>query len=167
MRATCLVRALGVGAAILSLATNSTAAACPETAGPLRAVLRDGELGEPYRACPASAVDATGRTLLVIDPEDFYGDVRGLVSLGASLSSDARELFVRVEALRYQQVISSVKADTVGLGHVTLGGNAVLTDTDDLVLGLATRLVLPTASVYERAWPIALDVGLNAETLVS
>jgi hypothetical protein len=127
--------------------------------GPLYASLLEGELGRAQRACPVSEIAGGGGVLAVVEPEEFYGRLAAsAVVRGSWAVSPAVELNVRLEALRYDAVISSLEADAFGLGHVTFGAIGRLYETGPVRLALGGHLVLPTAyALYWNAWPIGLD----------
>ena len=128
--------------------------------GPVQASLLDGDLGRGYRACARSDVALGGDGLLVIEPDEFYGRLQaaGVLRAGWAPSADS-ELHLRLELLRYDTVISSVDAATLGLGHTTLGATQRLFEGARTRVSLGARLVLPTAfALYRHAWPLAADV---------
>jgi hypothetical protein len=133
--------------------------------GPLQVGQHEGELGLAHRACAASEVVLQGEANAVVDPADFYGQLRGVARLSGSYAmGDSTELFGSLELYRYQTVISSVSAEVAGLGHLSLGGMHQFWGRNELSLAAVGRLVLPTATgVYRHAWPIGLDVGVAAE----
>jgi len=134
-------------------------------AGPVQAPLLDGQMGMPRRACAFSEVGAGGGAYLLIDTPNFYGQIRLAAELWGSFAvSENTELFGFMEVYRYQTVISSVSADVGGFGHLSLGVTHRYLTWNDLVLGATGRVTLPTAvDLYDHAWPIAVDLGANAE----
>ena len=127
--------------------------------GPARASLLDGDLGLARRVCPRDEIALAGTGLVLADLDDFYGHVRASAVLSASYAADEHtELFVDAELLRYETVISSINADHLGLGHLSLGAMHVLAEDDAWTFGASTRLVLPTAlGLYDNTWPLGLD----------
>lgn len=141
-----------------------TAEGMPE--GPAQVGLLDGELGVARRLCPRSEIGFAAAALLVADLDAFYGNVRASAVVWGSWSpGDGRtELFAAAEALRLQTVISSIDAQHVGVGHLSLGGTRALVAREGWRFGASTRLVLPTAvGLYDNAWPLALDLLAELE----
>jgi hypothetical protein len=145
-------------------AAQEPAAACAwpngMATGPVQAGLLDGELGRAYRACPRSELALGGAGLAVIEPDQFYGRLQAAGVLRASWArTEESELYLRLEAVRFDTVISSVDAAAFGLGHTTLGAAQRLLEGPRARLALGTRVVLSTAfALYHHAWPIGVDV---------
>jgi len=132
--------------------------------GPLRTSLHDGELGQARTPCPRSEVAAGATGLIVADVANFYGNVVLSANLWGAWDIDGGTTgaFAAVEAVRYQTVISSVTAEHIGPGHVSVGMTRRLLRAASATLGVGGRLVLPTALLlYDNAWPVGLDVGLG------
>lgn len=131
--------------------------------GPLSVSALDGQLGMPYRACPRNEVALGGDALLLADADRFYGNIRvgGRVRLSALLERNV-EAFVTWEALRFQQVLSSINASYLGLGYLSYGATARVYAEHGRVLAVTGRLVLPTTTGLDVAsQPLALDVGVT------
>ncbi len=126
--------------------------------------LDPGQLGAPRRACPRDELAFGSTASLVVDTDDFYGDLTGSIDLAGSVSLlDFAEAFATLELLRYETVISSVVADSFGLGHLGLGLSVRGIYTARYALATEVRLVVPTAtSLYSNARPLGVDVGVNA-----
>ena len=136
---------------------------------PIAIGLREGDLSTPRRACTRSEVSLLGGGSLIADTDDFYGNVRlaGVVSGAWALSEDS-ELFLALEVVRFQTVISSLSASTFGLGHTSVGAAQRIVHGRSWLITGATRLVLPTAlGIYENSWPFGLDVGVSASNTFS
>jgi hypothetical protein len=131
--------------------------------GPVQSTLGEDELGLARRACPRSELATGARGLLVADYDAFYGHIRGSGFVwGSWAPTPERELFFTLEAFRYQQVISSVVADAIGVGRLGLGMTQRVASTEDATLGLTGRLVLPTSIGLSRdVWPFALELGVT------
>jgi hypothetical protein len=129
--------------------------------GPVPTSFQNGHAGSPRRLCPTTEVSLSANANLIADVEDFYGNIRTSAFLGGSVAlGDDAELFLDVELVRYQTVISSLSAATLGFGHTSLGGTYVVLRSD-VTLGITARATLPTATGYYRgARPLALDAGL-------
>jgi hypothetical protein len=131
--------------------------------GPVLATISEDELGLARRACPRTELATGARGLVVADFEDFYGQIRASGYLWASWAQTReREMSLTFEAFRYQQVISSVVADAIGIGRLGLGVAQRAASTEDATIGLTGRLVLPTSFGLQRlVWPFALELGVN------
>jgi hypothetical protein len=164
------MRASLAGLALCSLLLSGSARAdvCADSdrampIGPVQATLHEDELGLARRACPRTELATGARGLLVADFDAFYGHIRASGYLWASWAqAPERELFLTLEAFRYQQVISSVVADAIGIGRLGLGITQRALSGEDATLGLTSRLVLPTSIGLQRdVWPFALELGVN------
>ncbi len=149
----------------LPAAADPCASRTGQPLGPLQVGLRDGELGLARPACPTTGLALGGEAGLVADIKDFYGQLRGALRLSGSYAiGESTELFGSLEALRYQTVISSVAAETAGLGHLSLGATQRLLSREELTLAATGRLVLPTATgLYKHIRPMGLDAAVIAE----
>lgn len=131
--------------------------------GPLQVSALDGQLGMPYRACPRAEVALGGDALIVADTAHFYGNIRASGRVRASMLLDPNvEGFVSWEALRYQTVISSVSAAYLGLGYLSYGATARISEEEGRVYAITGRMVLPTTSGLDQSsQPLGLDVGIT------
>jgi len=129
--------------------------------GPGQRALHDGGLGVPRRVCARTEVAIGGEGYAVIEPSEFYGNLRVAAPLAASVAlSDETELFGALEVVRYQTVISSFEAEQLGLGDLALGATHAPWGDGKWKAGLTGRLVLPTASSrYDEVWPFGSDAG--------
>ncbi len=159
-----------LGLSLLTLASVALAGPCeqasPSTSiatGPVTAGLYDGDLGVPHRVCGRTEAAFVGGGLAVVDTANFYGHiVAGGTLEGAWAATDRTELFVAVEAVRYDTVITAIPAGYLGFGHVSLGGSQRLWSSDAMAVGAHGRLVLPTAvGLYANAFPLAMDLGAS------
>jgi hypothetical protein len=163
--------------ALLFLALSPTAALagpCGEAGdgmptGPVVAGLLDGDLGAPHRACGRNEVALDAGALLLVDAPNFYGRLSAGGTLDASVMLTERlELLVQFEFLRFENVITPIPATALGVGHLNLGLSGQIYRSDRWVLALNGKTVLPTASgIYHHAWPVGLDLGLAAQTVVA
>ena len=134
-------------------------------AGPVQASLHDGQLGLARQVCPVSEIGVAGSGLAVMDLDNFYGQIRVAAQVwGNFMLSEDTELFALMEIYRYQTVISSISAESSGIGHTALGATHRLLTIEDFAWGLNSRIVLPTSTdLYSHAYPIGADLGTNAE----
>ena len=152
---------------ILLLALIAQAPVCttgdPVLEMPAPITFQNGRFGAPRSACPATELLIGGAANLTV--EDLYGSVRASGLLEGSYRIDRYlSAFVELELVRYQTVISSLSADTVGFGHTSAGVTYVLFPAAVTVSGTA-RLTLPTASsYYVGARPLALDAAILFST---
>lgn len=135
--------------------------------GPLMVATQEGELGLARRVCPRTELALAADVTATIDTDHFYGQIRSPLKLTGSiaLGKDPRgEIFVSLEVLRYQQVIESITASAIGLGHLSLGGTYVFWARERIALSVTGRFVLPTATgLYRYARPLGFDAGIAAE----
>ena len=104
--------------------------------GPVAASLWDGALGRAQSACPRAELAVAPHAYLLADTPAFYGVVAASGVLEGSAVLDRRtELGVRLELVRYQNVISAISSSYTGLGYTTLS---------------ATRRVDPSAVARSR-----------------
>lgn len=155
-------------AAALSSSASALAGVCDEAPrgipmGPLPFSLQMGELAQPKSACPETSLSLGAEGQAIIRTAEFYGNLQGnLVVAGSYAVSDRLELSLSLEPLLFQQVISSLQATHIGLGHGALGVTVVAFDEGPVVLSATARTTLPFAfGLYENAWPIGLDAGLT------
>lgn len=153
----------------LLLLLTSAALPCraPILEGPVPLAFEEGRAGAPRRACPTTELALSGDVHLIADVEHFYGNVlaAGLLTFSYAPTPDL-EAFVEVEVVRHQTVISSLSANSLGVGHTSVGATYVFLP-GDLTLAATARLTLPTTSdYYEAARPFILDAGLLLTTWV-
>lgn len=131
--------------------------------GPLPFSLQMGELAQPRSPCPRTQLFLGGEGQAIVRTEEFYGNLQANAVLGGSYAVNERlELSASFEPLLFQQVISSLQATHLGLGHGALGVTVVAFDHGPLVLSATARTTLPFAfGLYKNAWPVGLDAGLT------
>ncbi|MBI2376128.1 MAG: hypothetical protein HYV07_19200 [Deltaproteobacteria bacterium] len=142
---------------------------CDSAVGTPSIGFEDGALGRPVGACPSTGFDIEAGGHLLADTDHFYGNVRAVGRLTGRLALDDRaSVFLELEAVRYQTVISSLSASDLGLGFAGVGGTWMLGRGDAHHLGLWVRLVLPTAfGLFEERWPFSADLGFEYERRLS
>lgn len=137
--------------------------------GPLPFSLQTGELAQPKSPCPRTQVFVGGEGQAIVRTEEFYGNLQANALVGGSYAVNQRlELSASFEPLLFQQVISSLQATYVGLGHGALGVTIVAFDEGPFVLSATARTTLPFAfGLYKNAWPVGLDAGLTGALQLS
>lgn len=146
--------------------TAAPAGACHRTSGlpvgPVMASVYDGDLGRARRVCTRSEVSVGAGALMVVDTYNFYGHiVAGADVEGSWAVSPRTELFIGIEAVRYETVIQSVAGSTLGFGHTRIGAQHAVPLGDRAAMAVHGKVVLPTSSaMYKTAWPFAADIGL-------
>lgn len=130
--------------------------------GPASVGLLDGELGRARSVNPRTELDLAPRALLLVDTPGFYGQIVVGAAIEAAIAPDpATEIRLRLEPVRYQNVISAIPADAVGVGFTTVGLTRRLSDGP---VAFVADLVLPSAiGLYGHSWPFALDLAVAAE----
>ncbi len=130
--------------------------------GALQSGVLDGDLGTPRRLCGRHEFGVVGGLSLIADTANFYGRLRGGLTLDGSWAAHERiEVFASWEAFRYEAVLAPLGASFLGLGHLSLGATGRFLDLDRATLGVTGRVVLPTTWLYKNARPIAWDMGLG------
>ena len=148
--------------------TLGSRSACQVRAlGPSQAGVLDGMAGVPRRACLRSEVALAGDLSLIVQPAEFYGNIRASGRLrGSVVVADTVELWADLELVRYQSLISAVSTSYLGLGYSSLGAAFQLLDADLRAGAVYTRVVLPTTSgLDQRTFPLGLEVGASASWL--
>ncbi|MDP2314315.1 MAG: hypothetical protein Q8P41_15540 [Pseudomonadota bacterium] len=130
--------------------------------GPVTVGFQDGDLGVPRRVCGRTEVGLAPGGSAVVDTANFYGHIVAGGTLEGSWAPSRRtEVYVGVEAFRYDSVITPIPATYMGFGHVNLGATQRLWENDTLALAVHGRAVVPTAvGLYRNAYPVGLDVGV-------
>lgn len=135
--------------------------------GPAAVSLWDGELGRARSIVPRTALDLAPRGLLLVDTPAFYGEIVAALAVEASVAADPRTGFwLRLEPLRYQNVIGAIPSDFLGYGTTTVGlvrrlGSDGDGDGEGTGFAFASELVLPSAiGLYGHTWPFGLDLAL-------
>jgi hypothetical protein len=130
--------------------------------GPASVALWDGALGRARSIRPRTAIDLAPRGLVLVDTPAFYGQIVAGVAVEASVAPDPRTgLWLRLEPLRYQNVIGAIPSDFLGYGFTTIGLVRRLDDGGDTAFAFASELVLPSAiGLYGSSWPFGLDLAL-------
>lgn len=137
--------------------------------GPIPFSIQMGELAQPRGPCPATRVSLGVEGQAIVRTEEFYGNLQanGVVT-GSYALSDRLELSLSLEPLLFQQVISSLQATHLGLGHGALGVTVVAFEEGPVVLSALARTTLPFAfGLYKNAWPVGLDAGLTGALQIS
>lgn len=131
--------------------------------GPVAAALWDGALGRAQSPCPRTDAVVAPRALLLADTPAFYGVVLASGTLEGTVAVDDRgEVGLRLEALRYENVISAISSTYFGPGFTTLSAVRRI-DRDEGAVAVVGQLVLPTAiGLHQHSFPIALDLGLSS-----
>jgi hypothetical protein len=154
---------------ILLLAMVAQTSACstgdPVLEGPAPITFQNGRFGAPRASCPATELVVSGGGNVTADTEGFYGNVRAFALLEGSYRFDRYlAAFVELEVVRWQTVISSLSAETLGFGHTSLGATYLLFPGSIAVSGTA-RLTLPTVSNHHAgARSFALEAALSFTT---
>ena len=126
--------------------------------GPATVGVRPGQLGRAHRVCGRTEMAVGGGASLLADSPAFYGHIGATGFIEASWAArDTTEIFGRVEAFRYDQLLGPLPDTQVGLGWVSLGAAQRLVTDDKASWGVNFKLAAPTH--YERAFPMGLDVG--------
>lgn len=133
--------------------------------GPVTVGFQDGDLGVARRLCPRTEVALAAGGLAIVETENFYGRIAaGPTVEGSWAFSERGEVFVGVEAFRYDTVITAIPAAYAGFGHTALGATYRFWENDAVGVGAHARTVLPTAvGLYRNAWPIAADLGVGVQ----
>jgi hypothetical protein len=151
----------------LLIPTSAEAGPCDDFSyglgqGALQAGVLDGDLGTARRLCGRHEFGVVGGASLIADTANFYGRLRGGLTLEGSYAVHERiEIFAAWEALRYEQILAPLGASFIGLGHFTLGGTGRFLDLERATVGVTGKVVLPTTWLYKNARPIAFDVGVG------
>ena len=157
--------------------------------GPLGLTFQAGAFGAPRRVCPKSEVGLAlrapvaaeiGRELFtdlvgdvptpvldVLDGrEQFYVNATAGTAITLAWAPLSRvELFLEIEAFRFQYVRASTTSTAMGFGHLSPGATFLVAEGRDYAVGVTGRAQLPTATgFYRHTFPFALDVG--AQVLV-
>lgn len=137
--------------------------------GPLPFSIQTGELAQPRSPCPRTQLFLGGEGQAIVRTEEFYGNLQANAVVGGSYAVNSRlELSASFEPLLFQQVISSLQATHLGLGHGALGVTVVAFDEGPFVLSATARTTLPFAfGLYKNAWPVGLDAGLTGALQLS
>ena len=130
--------------------------------GPAAISLWDGDLGRSRRACPRTELVAGPRALLLVDTPAFYGQIVASGQIEASIApSDRSELWLRLEPIRYQNVISAIPASELGYGFTGVGLTHRLDGGGPSAVALVTELTLPSAiGLQGNALPFGLAAAL-------
>ncbi len=154
-------------AALLAAPSTAQAGPCDDFSyglgqGALQSGVLDGDLGTARRLCGRNEFGVVGGLSLIADAANFYGRLKGAVTLDGSYAVHERiEIFASWEAFRYEQVLAPLGASFIGLGHLSLGGTGRFLDLERATLGVTGKVVLPTTWLYKNARPIAFDVGVG------
>ena len=153
---------------IALIANAAQAEVCSKNAilqGPIPLAFERGGFAEPRRACPRSEAQLGASGGAVVDTANFYGNLNGRATTALSFEVlEGLEVFARLDPIFYQQVITSLSADTFGFGHSQLGFSLRALERSDVYVATFARLTLPTAlSLYQNAYPIGAEAGFSAE----
>lgn len=156
--------------ALLILAMSSTVA-CDDSAmfDPVAVPFNDAPFASVRRACQRDEYSFGVNAPIIPRPKEFYGNIRlsGILSGSTTVLEDT-ELFAELEVIRYQQVIASLSASYLGLGHLALGATERALTGDGWELAATAHATLPTAiGLYSRTYPLALDAGATGTTRIS
>jgi len=116
----------------------------------------------PRRACHRNEANLAGGGRAIIDNPDFYGALDGTAILSGSYVLNRRwELFGSWEAFsfRYAQN-ASLKATSVGIGQLTVGGSWQWLQRETWTLTPSVRVMLPTTVPSHGALTGGLSAGL-------
>jgi hypothetical protein len=163
------MRFLLAGLLALAFLTPASAEAGPCDAfsyglgqGAVQAGIRDGDLGTARRLCGRHEFGVVGGLSLLVDVPNFYGRLKGGLSLEGSYAVHERiEVFAAWEAFRYEAVLAPIGSTFIGLGHLAIGGTGRFLDAEKVTVGVTGRVVLPTTWLYKNARPISFDVGVG------
>jgi hypothetical protein len=125
---------------------------------------RAGQLGSGFRPCARDAVGLTLGGALVVDADNFYGNIAGGATVDGSKQLGRWRVHGSVELLRADLLISAFSDTKLGLGHTMVGVQRELVASNKLVVTADSRVVLPTATaLYEHARPLAIDLGVGLD----
>lgn len=131
--------------------------------GPVSLSYYDGALAAPTRACPRSEVGGGIGANMVVQTEEFYGNViaRGELS-GSYAPSDRFEVRVGLEPVRFQTTIASLSDSALGLGHLSMGATWQFARSEKWAFALTGGGYLPTATgLYVNAWPTGGQLSIT------
>lgn len=130
--------------------------------GPVEAGLVDGDLGQGHRICPRTSLGLSANTYAIIELENLYGRIVAAGTLSGSwAASDEVELWLSLEAFRYDMLIAPISSSAMGLGYTDVGASWRFWDGEKASLGLQGKLVLPTAFLIDQhSWPLSGQLGL-------
>jgi hypothetical protein len=128
--------------------------------GPVAMGFYDADTVSARRACPRTEVSLGARLDATIDSPDFFGAIGGTALLSASYAqTETRELFVTLEALRYDYIQNAViKQSEFGLGQLTVGASQIVAQGGSWATATSARLMLPTSTLSDVS-VFGLDVG--------
>ncbi len=124
--------------------------------------------GAQVPVCLQNSVEALAGGYVLADLDNFFGNLRADVDIsGRWRLSERFGVFVEIEALRYQTVISSVSATSLGLGPLGLGAQYRLKSVANIDMSVFVRAELPTTTgLYVNARPLALNIGAVGSTKI-
>lgn len=137
--------------------------------GPAAVSLWDGDLGRARRACPLSQVGAGPRGLVLVDNPAFYGQIVASALVDASVALDERtEVWLRLEPVRWQNVISAIPASSLGYGFTSLGALRRVDGAGPSTTALLGQLVLPSAiGLQGHSLPFGLSLAVTTDRPLS
>ncbi len=133
--------------------------------GPAVSALEEGGLGRAHRTCGRSEVALAIDAMLAVDLANFYADIVAAGVLEGSVALGKRgEIFASFEFVRYDLVFSALTADSLGVGHLALGGSGRFLVGKNFTLAATGQVVLPTATpLYHHTRPLGFDVGVSGQ----
>ncbi len=131
--------------------------------GPVAADIVDGDLGAAHGVCPTTSIGLTAGGNAIVELENLYGRIRATGTLTGSYAlSDRAELYAKVEAVRFDTIITAISVTGIGPGYTDVGASYRLLEGPHAALGLHGTLVLPTAfTLDQHSWPLGVDVGAD------
>lgn len=167
------MRSLLVALLLLALPATAQAVCNPawraKLEGPSPVGFFAARFGSPVAACAANELELAGAARAIVEPDDFYGNIRAAALLAANVTFLERgAVFGAFELVRYQTVISSVDATAIETGDLSLGASWRFAERETFVATGYVRALLPTGrGVYVNARPFGGEVGLAAQSRLS
>lgn len=157
------------GSLALLDASDARAEACdstqPEAGAPIRAPLGPADFGMLPEACPGTSIELRGRLAVLIDKDDFYGNLHGGGALRGriELPGDGLWLSAYFPGPEYRFVANAtVESESVDLSASTLGLHAAIDVDEKLRIAPYLRLMLPTETVLVTARRFGVEHGISA-----
>ncbi|MEZ4239064.1 MAG: hypothetical protein R3F59_23505 [Myxococcota bacterium] len=128
--------------------------------GPAQVALWDGDLGRARPVCARTQVALAPRALLLVDTPAFYGRISALAGLEGTVAVDRTALWLRLEPVRYESVISAIPSSFLGYGYTSVGVTQRLDAGGPTATAFHGTVVLPTAvRLQGNAAPLGLDLA--------
>jgi hypothetical protein len=132
--------------------------------GPASATLWDGQLGGARPVCARTEVALAPRALLLIDTPAFYGRVLALAAVEGTVARGDTAVWLRLEPLRYDNVIGAIPSSAVGYGYTSAGLTRRVDAGGPTAIAFTSEVVLPTAiGLQGNAAPVGLDLAFAAD----